>query len=57
MLSGRLPCEQHNAGDSIYDVLLFVRMAINIPPNSGFFNNAHNFTAANCNFTEVLIIV
>ena len=38
-------------------ILLFVRMSINIPPNSSFFNNAHNFIAENCNFTEVMIMI
>ena len=37
--------------------VLFVSMAISIPPDPGFFNNGHNFTAANCHFTEVMAAI
>ena len=40
-----------------YCVLFVTRMEMNIPPNSGYFNNAHNFIAANCHFTEVITII
>ena len=59
-LSGKLPYVVQNMNieySSYVYFLLFIRMAINIPPNSGLFNNAHNFVAANCQFTEVMIII